>query len=308
MGNAAILRLFSSSSYTPATLGAFTSNGDLRIGLAIKGNHLDVIKYLVREMKVDVNTVDINGCTALHLAANHDNEDAARTLLDLNADTTVVNVAGQTAFEFAASCNRSFADQLHPVKHIDGTDASQMRSEKSGLVRRVLESFRQLTIQELAHQTGLTSEEVEIAWRDCGIEAKISQGWVRYMSKAALTWHCEILDGPSWSTYYRVYSEVVRALRTNHTWEATGRAAGGAVGEIGPAGIAAGGIAEALVLLKPYRNKVACHLRENVSIEQLIEVFHLLRSPGGRFYRRGMEEKWHDEMTLFSKFTADHRL
>lgn len=81
MGNAAILRLFSSSSYTPAKLSSFTSSGDLRIELAICGRYLDVIKYLVCEMKVDVNTVDMNECTALHLAVNHDNEDAARTLL-----------------------------------------------------------------------------------------------------------------------------------------------------------------------------------------------------------------------------------
>lgn len=48
-------------------------------------------------LKVDIDAMDMDGCTALHLAVKHDSVDEARTLIELEVDTTIVNAAGQTA-------------------------------------------------------------------------------------------------------------------------------------------------------------------------------------------------------------------
>lgn len=72
-----------------------------------------------------------------------------------------------------------------------------------------------------------------------------------------------VLLGPSWSAYYHVYSEVVRAfsyqyyLRDRQPYRQKK--------------YSAPGTAEALVNLQPNRHMVACHLR-NVLIGNLIQV------------------------------------
>lgn len=80
--------------------------------------------------------------------------------------------------------------------HIDCTNASQMKREKSCLVRRVRGSLHDVSIEGLVRETDLTREEVER--HECGMESMVSRVLVRYMSKAALTWYCELLDGLSW--------------------------------------------------------------------------------------------------------------
>ncbi|TLD11553.1 hypothetical protein PspLS_11470 [Pyricularia sp. CBS 133598] len=122
--------------------------------------------------------MDMDGCTTLHLAVKHDSVDAARTLIELEVDTTIANAASQTAFESAASCDCSFADELDPNKHINGTDALQMKSQKLCLVRRVLDSIREIYMQGLVLETGLTSDEVETASMSRSCQVKISQVWL----------------------------------------------------------------------------------------------------------------------------------
>lgn len=114
------------------------------------------------------------------------------------------------------------------------------------------------------------------------------------MSKAALTLYCELLDGPSWDAYYRVYNQVACALRTAHVSEASG----GPTAKKNPATE----ISEELVVLPQIRNDVGSHLRENVTVDDLIRVFHLLQSTGGRFYSKGVQEKWYDELTLIRDY------
>lgn len=108
-------------------------------------------------LKVDIDAMDMDGCTALHLAVKHDSVDEARTLIELEVDTTIVNAAGQTA----SRPPRVAIAELDPNKDINGTDALQMKGQKLCLVRRVLDSIREIYMQGLVLETGLTSEEVE---------------------------------------------------------------------------------------------------------------------------------------------------
>lgn len=103
----------------------------------------------------------MDGYTAFYLAVKYDSVDAARILIELEVDTTIVNAAGQTAFESAANCDRSFTNKLDPNKHINGTDALQIKGQKLCLIRRVFYLIREIYMQGLVLEIGLTSEEVE---------------------------------------------------------------------------------------------------------------------------------------------------
>lgn len=63
--------------------------------------HNQLVKFLVNEVKIDVNVQDSHGDTALHDAAKFGHETVAQYLLDGGADITRRNKANDTAYDVA---------------------------------------------------------------------------------------------------------------------------------------------------------------------------------------------------------------
>ena len=62
--------------------------------MAVVYDNIDNIKYLVRNLKVDINAQDNDGWTALYYAAANNKRDAYNLLLRLGADKNIANNDG----------------------------------------------------------------------------------------------------------------------------------------------------------------------------------------------------------------------
>ena len=57
----------------------------------------ETLKLLIDDGRVNINTIDFDGDTALHAAAREDRVENARVLLNAGTDPNIANVAGETA-------------------------------------------------------------------------------------------------------------------------------------------------------------------------------------------------------------------
>ena len=62
--------------------------------MAVVYNNIDNIRYLVRNLKVDINAQDDDGWTALYYAAANNKKEAYKLLLRLGADKNITNNEG----------------------------------------------------------------------------------------------------------------------------------------------------------------------------------------------------------------------
>jgi ankyrin repeat protein len=67
----------------------------------VPGGWLPAVKYLVDELKVDVNVRDHDGFSAVHNAAARGDNDMIKYLVEQGADVTVVSRRGQTTVDMA---------------------------------------------------------------------------------------------------------------------------------------------------------------------------------------------------------------
>jgi len=63
--------------------------------------HIDTVKFLVNDLKCDVNVVDNEGDTPLHDASRFGHENVAKFLAENGADLSIKNKAGMTATDIA---------------------------------------------------------------------------------------------------------------------------------------------------------------------------------------------------------------
>ncbi len=81
--------------------------GDAKINffhLAVKNNHIDVVKYLIEEQKLEVDFVDCQSSTPLHVAAMEGHVDIVNYLIVKGADVNHMSRFGHTAMILATSC------------------------------------------------------------------------------------------------------------------------------------------------------------------------------------------------------------
>ena len=88
-------------------VGSLSAAGDLRLIEAVKANNLELVRALVKA-RVDVNTPQADGATALHWAAHRDDLAAADILIRAGAGANTANDLGVTPIHLACT-NRSVA-------------------------------------------------------------------------------------------------------------------------------------------------------------------------------------------------------
>ena len=90
-------------SKTPSLLHQQDMDSRTAIIFAILGGHLNVVRYYVEEQKVPVLKLkDIDGNSALELAAQQDNNAMVRYLIDMKANVHDRNLNGETALSISA--------------------------------------------------------------------------------------------------------------------------------------------------------------------------------------------------------------
>lgn len=91
-GNSSILR--SIVSRNRKLINTKTKNNVTALHMAVVYNNIDNIRYLVRNLKVDINAQDDDGWTALYYAAANNKKEAYKLLLRLGADKNITNNEG----------------------------------------------------------------------------------------------------------------------------------------------------------------------------------------------------------------------
>ena len=94
---------------------------------AVQLKHNSVVRFLLEQPTVDLNCTNSNDCTALHLAADDDNVEGVRLLLDDPRLSTVnhQNKNGETAVAVAVLHNNENALRelvAHPSVDLDVMD------------------------------------------------------------------------------------------------------------------------------------------------------------------------------------------
>lgn len=76
-------------------------NGDTALHVAVRANEPDFLKMLLRDYKMDVNTLNFQMMTPLHLASMAGYTDAMMVLLANKADTERITSGGMSALQLA---------------------------------------------------------------------------------------------------------------------------------------------------------------------------------------------------------------
>ena len=76
--------------------------GNPPLTLAIKGQHLNLVRYMLAACKADPNALGIEGNTALHEACLVGNKNIVTLLCNYGAEPTAANVYGETPLHFAS--------------------------------------------------------------------------------------------------------------------------------------------------------------------------------------------------------------
>src|SRR5258707_320120 len=80
----------------------FAADRDTRLADAMKSKDRDVVRELLKQ-RVDVNTPQPDGATALHWAAHWDDLESAAVLIRAGANVNAVNVYGITPLSLACT-------------------------------------------------------------------------------------------------------------------------------------------------------------------------------------------------------------
>jgi ankyrin repeat protein len=156
-GNVDILRLF--IAHTPILRTARTPSGNLCMASAILWEQIGVIQFFVKEALVDINTADLAGQTAFHLAVESKNEEVVDIVINLGANVHALDASGQSAFERAVSYDSLIVDRL--AQRIDHSSIG-LRAWKILQARAILKSLRMNRLQQIASRVNnnkLTIEE-----------------------------------------------------------------------------------------------------------------------------------------------------
>ena len=107
---------------------SLTIIGDKPIHVAAIAGHLNVMKYLVEELKYDVNSANDYLFTPLHYAAYNGHLEIVQYLVEKKADIPCYNMLGDTPLHTAA-----IGDQLQIVKFLMSKNTSDFKMKRTPL-------------------------------------------------------------------------------------------------------------------------------------------------------------------------------
>lgn len=163
----------------------------------------EIIRYLVREAGVPVDTVSFNGRTALHSAIKSGHMDAVDLLVDLGADLSAEDQSGQAALEYAASHDGFVLERLTQETQELFSCVPKLKRQKVSLVHSVSQSTAVLRYLRIKCRTKSSiaqgSQEqriqaVERAWEKDRMNEQLEHIWVHSMSLTALQWYIERIE------------------------------------------------------------------------------------------------------------------
>lgn len=96
-----------------ANAGALSDLSNSPVHRAAQNGHTAVVKALIEQGKADKRAVNIQGCTALHLAAENGYFETAKYLVDIGVPINGLNAKNQTPTDL---CNPKFVSQWRSVK------------------------------------------------------------------------------------------------------------------------------------------------------------------------------------------------
>eukprot|EP00924_Labyrinthula_sp_SR-Ha-C_P005161 maker-scaffold_1-snap-gene-23.23-mRNA-1 protein AED:0.03 eAED:0.03 QI:0/0/0/1/1/1/2/0/235 len=85
---------------------------------ACRNGHLETAKYLIEELKANIEAAGYGGLRALHHAVNNIHQDMVKYLLDKGADPNAADDFGNTALHYA--CERGVLGQIDMLLAHDG--------------------------------------------------------------------------------------------------------------------------------------------------------------------------------------------
>jgi len=84
---------------------AYDYNDDCALHFAAENGHDEVVKYLVNDLKQDINMLNGTGSTPLIQAASKGKGSTITLLMSLGADLKIKNTHGRTAYQCAPSAD-----------------------------------------------------------------------------------------------------------------------------------------------------------------------------------------------------------
>ena len=218
-GSVDVLRLF--IQFMPALKSATNLDGELLMRCIFeshfnKTKRIDIIKCLVTEAGIDINTKGKGNDTALHFAISQGDIVTFILLHSLGADLNIENDTGQTPLELAVSTGHEELTSTLIGHSNSGNEIFSAR--KRALALGVIASRRSLFIQAQAPNfPGITIQEkkanAESAWVAGGIEDQLAEKWIGAFSTSILQrWH-DMLGGEVDSLILEFHEVCVNAMQ-----------------------------------------------------------------------------------------------
>lgn len=295
----------------PEFASTYLPNGQLRLA-SFFSSYLSsstcctVLKFLVR-MGLDINGVDQEGRTAIHLAAKAGHIEVVQSIETQGADIGAIDGRGMSAFEIALI--EKHDDVAAWLAHRTGYSCNGYLNSKYTNAEAILERSRSTTLEMLASGgysscfSGKTRDErtasAEARWRVADMDNKLAEIWRDEISAAALQGYVEsILNSQTEVLLQRARS----AVNLASTSYGIARETAGVQDERSSAALP---VAEAVLsafLSRSYLDEAAQQIARDLSSQEIGTLCEFFETPLGAMWMAGRKAKAYRETSAMLNF------
>jgi len=150
-------------------------NGNSCIQLAVQNGHADITRFLVDDLKCDVNAKNAKGNTALHMGVEYDYYSLNRILVDGGADPDVMNDDGFKALTGLGGTKIDAEAWDHPLTMLknppDTQEALEEIFSKFEELVKDADAAKAVNKADLV-QTGMKQKKALTAWAAGGFQGR----------------------------------------------------------------------------------------------------------------------------------------